>query len=99
MAQRSSFMLKVALIACGVLAARQSAIAQTPVIHDLLVIERQLNTMCRGWSGDDPRTAEVCEVREKMAKLLTAMDYCYGRRGQAGYQMQWHKCVGDSNRR
>jgi hypothetical protein len=98
MAKLSRSMLKVALIACGILAAPQSAMAQTPVIRDLLVIERQLNTMCRGWSGDDPRTAEVCDVRERMIEVLSTMGYCYGRRGQAGYQMQWHKCIGDSNR-
>ena len=34
-----------------------------------------------------------------MVNVLSAMGYCYGRRGQAGYQMQWHKCIGDSNLR
>lgn len=64
----------------------------------LLAIEGELNSMCRGWSGDDPHTGKVCDVRDSMHKLLGTMGYCYGKQGQAGYQMQWHKCTGGSNR-
>ncbi len=70
-----------------------SAIAQTPPIRDLLAIEHDLNTMCRGWAGDDPHTGEVCDVRDKIDKLLGALGYCHGKKDQSDSQMQWHKCT------
>jgi hypothetical protein len=74
------------------------ATAQTLPTKDLVAIESDLNSMCRGWFGDDPHTDQICTVRDKMAKLLGTMGYCYGKQGQSGYQMQWHKCTKGSIR-
>ena len=66
--------------------------------QDLLSIEADLDGLCRGWSGDDPHTDEVCAIRNKLDKLLLKMGYCYGKKGQPGYEMRWHRCTKESNR-
>jgi hypothetical protein len=68
------------------------SLASADTARDLIAIERQLNEMCRGWSGDDPHTGEACEVREKTARLLNKMGWCYGKEGQSGAEMDWHRC-------
>lgn len=72
--------------------------AQAPRGDELVAIHRTLNGMCRGWSGDDPHTQEVCEVRDRVGAVLKQTGHCYGRRGQAGAQMSWHRCGADSLR-
>jgi hypothetical protein len=72
-------------------------VAQT-TMTDLLAVWSDLNSFCRGWSGDDKHTDEVCETRNKMDAALKKLGYCYGKRGQAGYQMSWYKCASSSNR-
>ena len=73
-----------------------SANAQTPA--PLLDIERELDLLCRGSSGDAPATDQICKLRDKVAKVLQGIGYCYGRKGQTGAEMQWHKCARDSLR-
>jgi hypothetical protein len=65
---------------------------QVAPVADLLSIYAALDEMCRGWSGDDPHTDQVCSVRQKVDVVLKTMGYCYGRQGQAGAEMRWHKC-------
>lgn len=74
------------------------AAAQPAPVKALLSIERDLNGFCRGWSGDDKHTQEVCEVRDKATKALSDLGWCYGKQDQAGYQMAWHKCTAISVR-
>lgn len=87
----------VAILIAFVSSLTDAAKAQTPTA-ELLAIEGKLNSMCRGWSGNDPHTDEVCALRDDLHKLLGTMGYCYGKKGQAGYQMQWHKCTTGSNK-
>ena len=81
-----------------ILNARQSQPAQKLPIEQLIAIWLDLNSMCRGWSGDSRHTDEVCVVREKVDRVLGALGYCYGQRGQSDAQMQWHKCTSQSLR-
>lgn len=67
-------------------------------IKTILSVEDTLNSMCRGGSGDDPRTEVACEEREKLVKVLGHLNWCYGEKGQAGFEMKWHKCTSNSNR-
>ena len=56
-----------------------------------------LNSDCRGGSGDDPKTLEACDERDQtVGRALEDLGWCYGKEDQAGYQMQWHKCEADS---
>ncbi len=67
--------------------------AQPPLIEDLLSVENDLNTLCRGGAGNEEATMEVCQIRDKVDQLLSMLGYCYGTQDQAGNQMQWHKCM------
>jgi len=57
---------------------------------------RRLNEQCRGGSGDDPATMAACDQREAATARLKAAGICYGKEGQAGYQMTMHRCDGQS---
>ncbi|MBF0138034.1 MAG: hypothetical protein H7833_05695 [Magnetococcus sp. DMHC-1] len=61
-------------------------------IADLLVRWDELNGRCRGGSGDDQKTWDACDEREKMGDQLKSHGWCYGEPGQFGYQMAWHRC-------
>jgi hypothetical protein len=95
MRRRSAWLGALILLAGSLSGA---ALAQAPRGDELIAIHRQLNSMCRGWSGDDPHTQQVCEVRDRLGGTLQKAGYCFGRRGQAGAQMSWHRCGPDSLR-
>ena len=50
------------------------------------------NGTCRGNSGDDPDTMKACDRREVVGAALQSVGWCYGREGEYGYQMDWHRC-------
>lgn len=50
------------------------------------------NGTCRGNSGNDPETMRACDRREVVGAALEAVGWCYGRKGEYGYQMGWHQC-------
>jgi hypothetical protein len=59
---------------------------------------QDLNGQCRGGSGNEQKTQDACVQRERVSLKLGQAGYCYGRRGEHGYQMKWHVCVADSIR-
>jgi hypothetical protein len=69
-----------------------------PATEKLFAVWRDLNTFCRGWSGDDKHLDEVCKTRDEMDEALRKLGYCYGKKGQSGAEMTWHKCTANSNR-
>ncbi|WP_245586687.1 hypothetical protein [Pleomorphomonas oryzae] len=50
------------------------------------------NARCRGGSGDSSETWKACDRRKAISAKLEAVGWCYGRPGEAGYQMNWHRC-------
>lgn len=52
------------------------------------------NTACRGGSGNSQTTMTACERREEIGAKLKSVGWCFGKEGQAGYEMQWHACDG-----
>ena len=75
------------------------AIAQSGAGRDPAALTKlwaQQNENCRGGHGDDPRTDAACAARETYYAKLRVIGWCYGKRGQLGYQMSWHKCGPDS---
>lgn len=50
------------------------------------------NTQCRGGSGNSDETLQACDRREAIGAKLEAVGWCYGRPGEYGYQMNWHRC-------
>ena len=65
-------------------------------VNILLELWRQKNDKCRRGEGDDIQTQIACDAREGYDKQLDALGWCYGKKGQADYQMEWHPCGPDS---
>jgi hypothetical protein len=64
----------------------------------LISVARDLNTACRGGMPDDKGNLDqLCAIREKLGKVINKLGYCYGKRGQAAAQMQWHRCTSGSS--
>lgn len=83
-----------AITILAVAALPPSSLAQQPSLRDVLSIYHDLNDMCRGRSdGEDPRAARACNIREKVARLLNSMGYCYGTINQDAADMRWHRCT------
>lgn len=93
-------MRKLGLLFCFMsFAGAFPAKAQSSTVADLLVVYGKLNGMCRGWVTNEPEhRGEVCAVREKVGLALDRLNFCYGKRGQSGNQMKWHKCNKESER-
>lgn len=71
-----------------------SAVIKGAPANPIGLLERwaDQNGECRGGSGDSEKTLEACEARNYTDTLLHAVGWCYGRYGEAGYQMEWHLC-------
>lgn len=78
----------------GVILSETGAVlkGREPDVQLLLGAWHQLNTECRGGYGDNPATIEACAARDIADAALAAADWCYGREGEYGYQMDWHRC-------
>ncbi|NTB86840.1 hypothetical protein [Agrobacterium tumefaciens] len=74
------------------LAVSTGASAFEPRIERLLGQYDAYNDICRGSSGDEKATQSACDSRGEVSMLLGREGLCYGKDGQAGYQMKWHKC-------
>ena len=64
--------------------------------RDLLASYSEANGRCRGGPGGADRTEAACQTRDEIGRQLESLDYCYGREGEAGYEMNWHKCESNS---
>lgn len=67
-------------------------------VQELVKLWHQDNSSCRGSSGVDPDTFPPCLRRQKTGEQLDAKGYCYGKDGEYGYQMEWHRCGPTSTR-
>lgn len=61
-------------------------------VEKLLKDEEHLNGLCRGGSGDDPKTERACALRDKLFDKLTREGWCYGHENAFGYQKYWAEC-------
>jgi hypothetical protein len=85
-----------ALVALLILLLPSAALAedkvQQPSVLDMLSVYRDLNSMCRNPSADDFEKSAACTTREKVARMLNGMGWCYGVKGDDPGQRQWHRC-------
>ncbi|WP_323687646.1 hypothetical protein [Rhizobium sp. AN88] len=85
--------MKTIIIAVGTaLSLSNTAFAFEPRIEGLIGQYDAHNDICRGSSGDEKATRSACDSRGEVSMLLGREGLCYGKGGQAGYQMKWHKC-------
>lgn len=95
--QVSSKHLVAGLFVCAV--SIQSPLAQSRDDPKTMIsLWGQANGQCRGGSGDDPKTLEACDERDAYGKRLGQLGWCYGKKGELGYQMRWHRCTASSVR-
>lgn len=74
------------------LLAPAAASARSDASEALIAEWTDLNSTCRGGSGDDPKTMKACDAREAVSAKLKNLGWCYGRPGDAGYQRSWILC-------
>jgi hypothetical protein len=86
------------LIVLAMIAA-DPAVAQPKHVKDLIQMWVAENRNCRGLPGDDPRSEIGCERRNVLNDALRKQGWCYGKKNEAGYQYDWHRCTRDSLRR
>ena len=82
----------VAALAALALLAPTAASARSDAAEALIAEWTDLNSTCRGGSGDDPKTMKACDDREAVSAKLKKLGWCYGRPGDAGYQRSWILC-------
>lgn len=69
-----------------------AALNKRPDVQDLVDRWHKENSSCRGASGVDPETYAPCQRRQRISEQLESKGYCYGKQGEAGYQLAWHSC-------
>lgn len=87
-----------ACLAVGVLVSTFGAASGKVSGQTLIARWLAQNSLCRGLPGDDPRSIAACEKRQAIGRELGHLGWCYGKRDQMAYQMQWHRCEADSLR-
>lgn len=90
--------MRAMVVGLAMMAAMAGAEAQPAPVEHLFDIEKDLDTLCRGSAEGGVLRDDICEVRDKAVKALYSLGYCYGKEGQAGYQMKWHRCGRGSQR-
>lgn len=70
----------------------RSRVARQRDPASLITLSDDANSRCRGGSGGEDATWIACAERSEIGERLQALNWCYGRQGEAGYQMSWHRC-------
>lgn len=65
---------------------------------ELLSSYKLLNEQCRGGNPDKPSTLNACDKRQNVSQALKNAGYCFGKSGQYGGEMWWHRCAAASLR-
>lgn len=67
---------------------KKTATRTPPDIAETIEAWQKVNSACR----DSPNAQDACDRREAITETLESRNWCYGRPGEFGYQMNWHKC-------
>jgi hypothetical protein len=69
------------------------------VANELIYMARHFNKYCRGAVTEDSKLLEsICNIRDRLFNALSKRGFCYGKQGQIGADMRWHKCTRNSLR-
>ena len=90
-----AFALAAALVASPSMAAGKSACCSPGwEATDLLAAESMLNGICRGSANNNKdMIGYSCQARQAVISALDKLGWCYGKIGQVGAEMRWHKCT------
>jgi hypothetical protein len=82
-----------------------SMMAATPVyaddwiVQNLIKADELLDGICRGTADPDSSDAKLaCKARQVVYEAIDKHNWCYGKIGQVGADMRWHKCGKNSQR-
>lgn len=89
--------LKVLFFVVALSTVANHAEAQPADVKKWLDRHDALDGWCRG-DSENPLTEKACSLRENVDRELAKLDWCYGRKNEAGYQKRWHACGSDSER-
>jgi hypothetical protein len=90
--------LGLSLLVVAALGSTVPAFGRDDLLKPMISAEHDLDVMCRGGSPEEFTTVEACKRRDKLVNALYGKGYCYGKKGQPGADMQWHKCGPNSLR-
>ncbi len=85
----------ILLSAITIVFAQLDSVAQTYSVEHYVGLWHRENQLCRG-SSDPTVVAASCGARDTYDRQLKNMGWCYGQKGQAGFEMKWHKCTAKS---
>jgi hypothetical protein len=61
---------------------------------DLRTAEGLLDGICRGSTSDnEDMKGYSCQARQAVISALDKLGWCYGKIGEIGAKMRWHKCT------
>lgn len=92
MRRRNLMMRMIRAAALSGLLAAVPLTARAEAVPKLLQDWTALNGLCRGGSGDDPRTRVACDRRDAIDRRLAAAGWCYGRQSDIGAERTWQPC-------
>lgn len=75
-------------------------------VKDLISVQDEIYSYCRDKNPDsDPYhypalcgDEKIKGALDKISKIVKNSGWCYGKKGQASFEMKWHKCTKNSNR-
>ncbi len=94
MRTKFTFALVVALVASPAMAEKSACCSPGWEATDLLTAESMLDGICRGSASDnEDMRGYSCQARQVVVSALDKLGWCYGKTGQIGADMRWHKCT------
>jgi hypothetical protein len=94
MRTKIAFALAVALVASPAMAEKSACCSPGWEATDLLTAESMLDGICRGSSSyNEDMRGYSYQARQAVISALDKLGWCYGKSGQIGAEMRWHKCT------
>lgn len=85
--------MRAHLIAICLCAAFAMPAVAAPSVQELLKAEATADAACRGSTEPESlHTQEECDRRDRLVGRLSQEGMCYGRQGEVGADMRWHRC-------
>lgn len=79
-------------LAATIVLATNAAGHTAPDAQRLIKAWREANGHCRSGPSDQPSVDAECERRSRLDGRLSQIGWCYGMKGQAGADYEWHRC-------
>jgi len=85
-------------VAMVIMMAATPGCADDLVVHNLIKADELLDGICRSADPDSSDAKLACKARQVVYEAIDKHNWCYGKIGQVGADMRWHKCGKNSQR-